>query len=367
MVLMVCSSVFQLYVAILIKKFFLQDKKVDLVLTDATPRFGTLYKSEKLTELFHSVRYAEICKNEKRLNQLARSKYGKMFFEIYPRCYVKKVWEIDVKQYQECFFSSYIKQNVMLQYAIKKNGKNTKIHMFEDGISTYIVKNGQAIRTPRLLRKIFNIHSIEELISDVYVFEPELVCLQEYSNLITLPKPQEVEGLLEIYNAVFGDIDYQIKEKFVFFEESFNNDGYVTNDSELINMLWELCDGKDFILKHHPRNSVDRFKTILPTIEAPIFWENYLLRHPLGDKVLVTVSSNTVFVPHIISEAQPTVIMLYKIFNGTSFILASGNFEAYVEKYLKYYEDYTKNKFYIPETIEEFQGIVQMLKKENEV
>lgn len=367
MILMVCSSVFQLYVAILIKKTFLRDEKVDLVLTDATPRFSTLYKNKRLATLFHSVRFAEICKNEKRLNRLERSKYGKMYFEMFPRRYTKKVWGIDVKQYYECYFSSYTKQNVFLQYAIKKNGKDVKIHMFEDGISTYIVKNGQAVRAPRLLRKIFNIHSIEELISDVYVFEPELVCLQEYSNLITLPKPQEIEGLSEIYNEVFGEIDYQIKEKFVFFEESFNNDGYVTNDSELINMLWELCDRKDFILKHHPRNSVDRFKTVLPTIEAPIFWENYLLSHPLENKVLVTVSSNTVFVPHIISNVQPTVVMLYKIFNGTSPILGSEYFNTYVAKYLKHYNDYTKTKFYIPETIEEFKEAIQKIKRENEV
>jgi len=38
-----------------------------------------------------------------------------------------------------------------------------------------------------------------------------------------------------------------------------------------------------------------------------------------------------------------------------------------VEKYLNHYEDYTKKKFYIPETVEEFQQIIQKLKQENEV
>ena len=363
---MVCSSVFQLYVAILIKKVFYNDKEVDLVLTDATPRFETLSKSEKLSDFFHCVYFAEICKNEEALNRLQRSKYGRMFFEIFPCQYVKKIWGLDVKKYAECYFSSFTLQNLMLQYAIKKNGENTKIHMFEDGISTYIVKNGQTIRTPQLFRKIFRICSIEEVLDDVYVFAPELVCLKEYKNLVVLPKPQEIEGLYEIYNEVFGRTDYQIKEKFIFFEESFNNDGYITNDTDLINMLWKECEEKDFVLKHHPRNKVDRFKTILPTIEAPIFWENYLLNNSIDNKVLVTISSNTVFIPHIISNAKPKVVMLYKIFNGTSPILGSGNFETYVERYLKYYEEYTKNKFYIPETMEEFQNIIKKLKTEIE-
>ena len=367
MILIVCSSVFQLYVAINIKETFLKEEIVDLILTDSTPIFRSLHTNEKLKSLFHNVRFVPINENIDKLNRLEKSKYGQMFFEIFPRCYAKKVWETDIRKYKECYFSSYTKQNILLQYAIKRNRKNTKIHMFEDGISAYILKNCQISYTSRHLRKIFKMFPIEELISNVYVFAPELVCLKEYNSVIKLPKPQEVEGLSDIYNEVFGEFDYQIKEKFIFFEESFNNDGYVTNDSELINMLWELCDRKDFILKHHPRNSVDRFKTVLPTIEAPIFWENYLLSHPLDNKVLVTVSSNTVFVPHIISNVQPTVVMLYKIFNGTSPILGCEYFNTYVAKYLKHYNDYTKTKFYIPETIEEFKEVIQKIKRENEV
>jgi len=317
--------------------------------------------------LFHSVRFVPVGENIKKLNRLEKSRYGRMFFELFPRKYTKKVWEIDVKKYQECYFSSYTRQNVMLQYAIKRKRKGTKVHILEDGISTYLVKNGQYLRLPKLLRKLFRVQPIEELLDSVYVFEPELVCIEEHKNLVKIPKPQEVEGLVDLLNEVLTQSDYEIKEKFIFFEESFNNDGYVTNDSELINTLWEACDGKDFILKHHPRNRADRFKTILPTVDAPIFWENYFLNHSIDNHVLVTVSSNTVFVPHIISAAQPTVVMLYKIFNGTSPILGSGNFEAYVEKYLNHYEDYTKKKFYIPETVEEFQQIIQKLKQENEV
>ena len=364
MILMVCSSVFQLYVAILLKMVFLREKEVDLILTDATPSFKTLYKDKKLSDIFHSVQFAEISKNAKALNRLQRSKYGKIFFEMFPRNYVKKVWKIKIDKYEECYFSSYTKPNIMLQYAIKKNRKRTKIHMFEDGISTYTVKNGQSIRTPRLLRKIFKVRPIEETIDDVYVFEPELVCLKEYGNLIRLPKPKEIAGMSKIYNEIFEKTNHLIKEKFVFFEESFNNDGYVTNDTELIHTLFENVGEGNCILKHHPRNRVDRFKTALPTIEVPIFWENYFLNHSVDDKVLVTVSSNTVFVPHIISGACPTVVLLYKIFDGTSPVFQSGNFETYVGKYLRKYKEYVETKIYIPESIDEYKQIIEKIRND---
>lgn len=367
MILVACGSLFQLYVAIFLKKFFLQDKEVDLVLTDATPCFAALHKNEKLQELFHEVRFAKINENSKTLNRLQKSKYGQMLFEIFPKSYVKRIWEIDVKKYTECYFSSYTKPNVFLQYAIKRNGEGTKIHFFEDGISTYLLRNCQRLRLPTALRKLFCVHSVEELVDDVYVFEPELVCLEEYKNLVRIPKPQEWQGITTLFNEIFDSPDYEIEERFVFFEESFNNDGYVTNDSELIEQLWESCEGKDFILKHHPRNSVDRFKAVLPTMEVPIFWENYLLTHSIDDKVLVTVSSNTVFVPHLLCGCEPTVVMLYKIFNGTSPILGSGNFESYVEKYLSFYSKYAKKKVYIPETLDEFKEIIKNLKREKEV
>lgn len=367
MILMVCSSVFQLYVTIIIKEVFLQDKDVDLILTDSTPVFKSLHTNEKLKSLFHSVRFVAISENIANLNRLEKSRYGKKFFELFPRRYAKKVWETDVKKYNECYFSSYTYVNIMLQYGIKRNRKGVKVHLFEDGISTYLLKSLKQIEFPNLIKKIFRICTVEELVDDVYVFEPELVCIQEYKKFVNIPKPQEVEGINNLLCEIFSQSDYEIKEKFVFFEESFNNDGYITNDSELINMLWTLCEEKDFILKHHPRNRTDRFKAVLPTVDAPIFWENYLLNHSIDNHVLVTVSSNTVFVPHIIAGSQPTVIMLYKIFNGTSPLLGSGNFDAYVEKYLKYYEDYTSAKFYIPETVEEFQAIIQKLKRKNEV
>lgn len=362
MILITCSSVFQLYVAILLKIVFLSQKQVDLILTDATPRFETLYKNKRLNKLFNSVKFVRICKNAKSLNRIEVSRYGKGFYELFPEKYVKKVWGIDIKKYDECFFSTFIPQNNFLIYAFKKVNKNSKVHLFEDGISTYLLKNTQPLYSLPALRKIFNFKTTNEVVDDVYLFEPELMCFEDYK-LIQIPKPQEIDGAVKLLNEILNDnSEYKISERFVFFEESFNNDGYITNDAELINILYDTCNGEDFILKHHPRNSVDRFKTVLPTLDAPIFWENYLLNNPIDNHVLVTVSSNTVFVPHIISGACPTVVMLYKIFNGTSPILGSGNFEKYVEKYLNLYSNYTNTKFYIPETLEEFKKIILNLR-----
>ncbi len=364
-VLFVCSSVFQLYVAITIKIIFFQDRCVDLVLTDSTPVFRQLYLNKKLISLFNNVKFVEVGKNIGKLNRLQRSKYGQCFYEIFPKKYVKKVWEIDVKDYQELFFSSYIKQNVLIQYAIKKSCKKNKVNVFEDGISTYLLKNMQKSYVPPFIKKLFKIKEVEKCVDNVYMFEPNLMCVGGYKNIIKIPNPTTNKEVITVLSEIFEDNGYKIKEKFIFLEESFNNDGYTTNDVELIHNLYDYCERKNFILKHHPRNRLDRFKTVLPTMEKNIFWENYLLKNSLDDKVLVAVSSNTVFVPHIIlNEQKPTIILLYKIFKGTSPILGSENFEKYVEKYYKLYSDYTKDKMFIPQTIQEYEEIIRKLAME---
>ena len=363
MKLIACSSLFQLFVAIAIKKHFLSNEDVDLILTDSTPSFKEISKNERLNQIFNSVYFSEINKNSENLNRLQRSKYGKMFYEIFPKKYAKKIWGINLKKYTGFYFSSYTMPNVMMQHAIKRKNKNSHIHFYEDGISSYLLGNKQNFRCGKLLGKIFNISPVEKNVEDLYVFEPSLVCVDGYKKIIKIPNINTL-GVLEDINSVFNYADIDIKEKFVFFEESFNNDGYQTNDVDLIYDLYEFCDGKDFILKHHPRNKKDRFKTLLPTIEKFIMWENYLLNKDIENKVLVTVSSNTVFVPKIIFDQQPTVVMLFKIFNGTSPIFDSGNFERYLENYLKFYSEYSKSKIYIPESIDEYKEIILILKKE---
>ena len=367
MILMVCSSVFQLYVAVVLKNTLLKEKETELVLTDSPPLLRAMAENEKIKQCFDTVRFVPISENIKKLNRLEKSRFGHVFFEMFPRLYAKKVWEIDVEKYEESFFSSYTLQNVMLQYAMKNGRKDVKIHCFEDGISTYLLKNLISLKTPSFLARIFQVKPIEELVDDVYVFEKELVCVDGYKDVVSIPKPKKIEGLSNKLNNIFDGLEeYSIQEKFVFFEESFNNDGYTTNDAELIHTLWEELGMEDFILKHHPRNRMDRFKMVLPTM-PPIFWENYILNHNINDKVLVAVSSNTMFVPHLLCGCEPTLVLLYKIFGGTSPILGNENFTVYVDKYLKAYPEYANKKVYVPETIEQFKEIIQKLKKKEEV
>ena len=163
-----------------------------------------------------------------------------------------------------------------------------------------------------ILEKIYNhyLEYLNMLITEAELYDKVLAC-----GIFLITEKSE---LVEIFDNILEQCDNEISEKFIFFEESFNNDGLVTNDAELIDILWETLDKKDFILKHHPRNSTDRFKELLPTVDFPMFWEHYFLKHNIENKVIVTVSSNTAFVPYIIAKIKPTVVLLYKLFNGTS-------------------------------------------------
>ncbi len=357
--LMVCSSVFQLYTALAIKQQFLKDEKVDLMLTDATPMFRELADNPELSKIFNSVIFAPEREKSNKFNRLVRSRYCRKIFELFSKHYLNKIVKIEWKNYTDIYFSSFNTVTLRLQAYLSRKNKNLKTHLFEDGISTYLIRSKYKWSLSEAARKLLKIKDFKDRFCDVFLFEPDLVCVDYNLPLIKIPNPIEISGLVEIFDNILAQSDNEISEKFIFFEESFNNDGLVTNDAELIDALWEMLDKNDFILKHHPRNRNDRFKELLPTVDFPMFWEHYFLKHNIENKVIVTVSSNTAFVPYVVAKIKPTIVLLYKLFNGTSPILGSGNFEKYVEKYLKY----TECEVHIPETIEEFKEIISEFKE----
>ena len=361
MILMVCSSMFQLFTAIAIKEVFLKDKKVDLCLTDITPAFSGLCKNPILLNIFDEVIFSPITENISKLSRIEKSYYFNAIYDKAPKYYVKRIWGNDIeKKYDELYFSIYLKHNIMLAKCIKKAHKNARVHIFEDGISTYLIDDKTLANNDEKL-------DAQSYIDDIYMFEPKLMCLDTDKPLIKIPSLDKYPEIAKVLNEIFENADYEIKEKFVFFEESFNNDGYKTNDAELIETLNDIAKD-EFILKHHPRNRVDRFKEKMNTIEVPMMWEQYFLKHSIDDKVLVTVSSNTAFVPKIINNSRPYVIFLYKLFTGTSPIFESGNFYKYTDKYLKLYKDYAEEKIFIPETYEEYKEIIKkLMNKEEEI
>lgn len=355
---MICSSMFQLFTALTIKQHFLKDEDVDLILTDSTPAFMQLSKNDKLASIFKNVYFVPNNEKSNKFNRIVKSKYYRRLFELFPKHYLNKIYKNKWCKYTDIYFSSFNTFSLHLQAYLYSKNKSLKTHLFEDGISTYLIRSKYNWRISDATRHLLKIKNFEDRFDDAFFFEPDLICFDYGFPTVTIPKPNTIPQLAEKLDSIFEESSNEITEKFIFFEESFNNDGLITNDAELIDTLWEVLDKKDFILKHHPRNRTDRFRQLLPNINFPLFWEHYIIKHNIDDKIIVTVSSNTSFVPYILNGCKPTIVLLYKIFNGTSPILGSGNFEKYVEQYLKY----TGCKVYIPETIEEFKKIILNLR-----
>lgn len=362
MQLMVCSSIFQLYTALAIKQQFLNDEKVDLLLTDSTSMFKELATNTGLLKRFNKVMYVPDGRKRSHFNRIVRSKYYRKVFDVFPRHYLNKIVKQKWDNYTDIYFSSFNIFTLRLQAYLSNKNKKLKTHLFEDGISTYLIRSKYEWAISEKTRKILKIENFEDRFCDVYLFEPDLMCFDYGFPTVRISNPIEIPGIVEAFDDILKKDNSEIGEKFIFFEESFNNDGLVSNDTELIGVLWNFLDKKDFILKHHPRNRKDRFKDVLPTVDFPMFWEHYFLGHNIEDKVIVTVSSNTAFVPYVIARLKPTIVLLYKLFNGTSPIFDSGNFEKYVEKYL----GYTEAKVYIPETVDEFQEIIEKLRRNDD-
>ena len=63
MIFIACSSVFQLYVAVVLKNTLLKEKETELVVTDATPLLRTMAENEKIKQCFDTVRFVPVLEN----------------------------------------------------------------------------------------------------------------------------------------------------------------------------------------------------------------------------------------------------------------------------------------------------------------
>ncbi|WP_407370233.1 hypothetical protein, partial [Carnobacterium sp.] len=115
---------------------------------------------------------------------------------------------------------------------------------------------------------------------------------------------------------------------------------------------------EDIIVKLHPRtknmelrNEIKEFKSTMP-------FEIFNLNNSMKDKVLISVFSTACLNPKIMFNEEPIVILLFKLldlstmtnFNKTTYDI------AYNVK-----ESYTSKRFFIPETTEELEFILNSI------
>lgn len=370
--LIVCNTVYQLYNAINLRQnVFNELDRVDIIITDRTD-FGTIIEKLRKTSLFENVYFVEINKfysNYLYKNKVVRYLVNNLKVElIFKEYYIRRLFQNEPfnGQYDEMYFSNHDTFSDLLYNYLYKNNSSIRIFEFEDGFGTYVrpLRN-EKFNENDLLIKLFALLNIKFILPSrligAYLYEPELYCWKDDIPKIKMPKfdknsSDDIKILNEIFNYSLSDY---FDKKFILLEESFYADKIRNNDYELFSKIIELLGENSVLVKLHPRNRVNRFDRYseLKVFNKPVPWEVITINESFDDKVLVTITSSTVFTPILLYDAKCKIISLYKLLEGYNPMFDNSNTEEYLIKAKGKFQD----QMLIPDSMEELFKIIRSL------
>ena len=203
----------------------------------------------------------------------------------------------------------------------------------------------------------------------MYLYSPELLDWDDNPYEIKKIGMKDNELFLKKINDLFGydktfkkHIEDEYKEKYIFFEESFFWTIGNNRDESLVEHISDVVGKKNFIIKLHPRNLINRFedKGYNTNQIHGIPWELIAINLPPEDnKVFLTISSGAVLNYRFLKSLSFKTILLYKCV-GDYYGHIDKNLIEWFERYKKTYSE----ALYIPETIDEMDELLNSFSKE---
>lgn len=296
--IIVCATVYQLIVALHMKKTLLINTKTDLILLETIKNHHIIAENIVKGKIFNSV----CVLSSIGLKNIGFIK-GKLTLNFNKVVKQNGVEFLLNNSYAECYFSSFNSITLLLYSFYLKKNKSLKINIFEDGASSYSkyyekifnnIIDGSCVK--RAVYKFFK-HPIYS-VSSYYVFNPSVV-LWDAPNVKRIPsidtKDKEFKALL---NRMFDydSMKDSYTEKVIFLEESYYADGIDVPDVEIVNKLAEKYGKDQIFVKKHPRNPTNRFEQLgyKTNVDTSIPWEVIALNIDLSDKIIATISSTAV-------------------------------------------------------------------------
>lgn len=267
--------------------------------------------------------------------------------------------ELAGRQYEYIYYnnSGWLINSIFYNGIYKGNSKVKNIFL-EHGYSTYIKYYDKKPWYLKLLINLVGLRCMDgTMLDEVYMFEPELNCVKQNGTIKKMKKIDKTNiRLKEAMNSVWdydlsGDNEYRNK-KVIIMEQGpqkveFDNKSFW---KEILSVL----DLNQVIVKAHPRqkNSVLSDLGVKISHNHTLPWEIEVLNHDMDSKVLITIFSGACLSSKLLFEEEPTIIFLYKLL-PVDYSFLGEELVNFADKVGYLYKN--KEKYFIPESIEEFQ------------
>lgn len=242
----------------------------------------------------------------------------------------------------------------LFYYAMTYYGNNMQVHFVDEGNSSYFM-DLSTLRRDFMEHERRGEQSFGARAVDIYLYNPELY-MGGKSNITAQQLENHILKEDWFQNMIFGlfEVEESPKEKYIFFEQCFNDDSGVVNDIEIINYIASIVGKQNMLIRLHPRSKMDRFSVFGYKVIQPssALWEATIMKNDFGDKIFITIDSSAVFSANKLLEADQRLIVLDKLIWGDYKNKANKKNKQYLSKMIQIcnrnkmncYEPYTKKE-----------------------
>lgn len=357
-VLFLVASPYQLFNAIVIRMTIKKECSCDILLRSAITWNENVIDRVCEEGIFDNILRPEFTERESRFWELSDEEKEELVKDP-----VKYYGEAPIQPiYDEMFAALDAAAWKLIYYYQVLNGKKPDLYQFDEGIRSYSIEFGLSDDKP-FYKGHYEENSYSKGIKGIYLYKPELYAVKEYDyELFKIPNPREDENVKNMLLKVFGK-QQMPEEKYIYFEDYFFTDRFPTNDLELFKQVAEVVGKEEIVVKTHPRVDYNRFQPLgYKTIgNSNVPWEVQLLNGGIGSKVLISVTSTSIFTPYIIFDQNIHVISLEKLFRWEVSLHKDKAFGEYMKK-LREQMNSEKVRFHKPSSIMELREILRFIR-----
>lgn len=258
--------------------------------------------------------------------------------------------------------------NQMIYYYLVNAGKKPCVHIYDEGGSTYI-DNLNPDEYREINHSLYpDSQQFRNNITNIFLCEPSLYCGLSQVRTIPIPKLSACDHVFSsMLFAVFGQIAMP-EEKYLFFSECFAEEGYLTNEIEILDAIANIVGKENIAIKVHPRSEkmekIYRLHGYRLFSDKGVPWELSALSPRFNSKVLMSISSNSSWMPLIISDEKCVSISLLNVMKLAK--RAHAKAYAYQSLLRDIQEEMNKNsaRFFIPNSMLELKNIIRYIEGE---
>lgn len=350
------GTFYELLNAIHIKMSLYPNEKADIILMDATDFSKQLAELRKM-DIFENVYDG---KNAWYIDRALKTTEIDERKRLLKKYYTEDCSDFTHKKYSDYFLGAQTPYFKLVYYALCENQIYPRVHLFEDGIYTYVLDFVNDCATDGFDHNSYGAHDIRKNIGSVFAYgEAEMYYGSEGFAYVQIPAFVLDKELFkkekDIFRELWGECGLP-KERFIFLEEGMFQDHLIAADTVLLEEIAQIVGKENIIVKRHPRCTHDRFSERgFKVLEQSGFpWELSLMNNEAEKYVLLSLSSTATTTGKTVLGKNIPAIQLYAMrpFGEAGPHCARKNFMAYAGA-LHAYMNQEDRIFFVPKSSDE--------------